>query len=161
MASMSSYPPTGLRRFAYKAPVWLYRANLGFLFGHRYVQLVTTGRKSGWDRDTVLEVVEYHARAGKLVVISGWGGRTDWYRNLKAGPALVLRLGTRRFPSPPHRFLDTGQTAMMLDRYRRAHPWAWRLLARGYEVDRVPTADQLDRAAAQVRGVVFDLPPRG
>jgi hypothetical protein len=49
---------------------------------------------------------------------------------------------------------------MMLDRYRVAHPWAWRVMAPGYGVDRVPTADQLDRAAAQLRGVVFDLPPR-
>lgn len=156
---MSTYPPTGLKRLLYKAPVWLYRARLGFLLGHRFVYLVTKGRRTGLRRETVLEATEYHALAGKLVVIAGWSGRTDWCRNLAAGPAVELRLGARRYPSPPHRFLDTGQTAMMLDRYRQAHPWSWRVMAPGYGLDRVPTADQLDRAAAKLRGIAFDLPP--
>ena len=41
-----------------RAPIWLYRARLGFVMGHRMLLLEHIGRKSGARRYAVLEVVE-------------------------------------------------------------------------------------------------------
>lgn len=153
-------PPTGLRRILLRAPIWAYRARLGFLFGHRLVYLATRGRRSGRRRESVLEVTEFNALAGKLVVMSGWGTKADWYRNLQAAPALELRLAGRRYPAPTHHFLDRDQAALLLDRYRRAHPLSWRQLASSMGLPRTPDTGQLEAAARTLRAVAFDLPKR-
>jgi hypothetical protein len=41
-----------------RAPIWLYRARLGFLFGPRLIMLEHTARKSGARCYVVLEVVD-------------------------------------------------------------------------------------------------------
>jgi hypothetical protein len=42
-----------------RAPVWLYRARLGFVFGSRLLMLEHTGRKTGIRRYVVLETVDH------------------------------------------------------------------------------------------------------
>lgn len=54
-------------RWLVRAPIGLYRAHLGFLFGSRLLMLEHTGRKSGTRRYVVLEVVG-HPRPGTYVV---------------------------------------------------------------------------------------------
>ena len=44
------------RRLA-RAPIWLYRARLGWCLGPRFVLVEHTGRASGKTRQTVLEVI--------------------------------------------------------------------------------------------------------
>jgi hypothetical protein len=41
-----------------RAPIWIYRARLGFLFGSRMLLLEHVGRKSGRRRQAVLEIVD-------------------------------------------------------------------------------------------------------
>jgi hypothetical protein len=60
-----------------RAPIWLYQARLGFLFGSRMLLLEHIGRKTGARRYVVLEVVG-HARPGTYVVVSGFGDRAQW-----------------------------------------------------------------------------------
>jgi len=43
------------------------------------------GRKSGCRRYVVLEVVD-HAAPGSHVMISGFGTRAQWFRNIQANP---------------------------------------------------------------------------
>jgi hypothetical protein len=45
--------------YLFRAPVYLYRWHMGWLFGHRCLLLAHTGRRSGLRRQNVLEVVEY------------------------------------------------------------------------------------------------------
>lgn len=158
--ALSPYPPTGLKRWFFRAPVWIYRARLGFLFGHRMLYLVTRGRRSGLPRETVLEATQYDPIARMVVVVSGWAQRADWYRNLQAGPAIEIRIGGRRFPSPPMRFLDSDQLALLLSIYARSHPWAWRSLAGSLGLPREPTPLLLDVAAGRLRAVAFSLSTR-
>lgn len=44
-------------RWFVRAPIWLFRARLGFLLGSRLLMLEHLGRKSGGRRHVVLEVV--------------------------------------------------------------------------------------------------------
>ena len=97
-----SHKPTGWQRWLLKAPTYLYRARLGFLFGHRFLMIEHRGRNSGNTYRTVIEV------AGRTddewICSSGTGPNADWYRNLQAGgldhpgPSDVHRL---TYPSGP------------------------------------------------------------
>jgi deazaflavin-dependent oxidoreductase (nitroreductase family) len=156
--ALTTYPPTGIKRWVFRAPVWIFRAHFGFVFGHRMVYLVTRGRRSGVRRETVLEATRYNQTAGLVVVISGWGERADWYRNLLSAPALEIRIGGRRYSKPPHRLLDTDQIALLLEDYRRARPWSWRSFGSSMGLPRDPARSQLDDAASRLRAVAFAIP---
>ncbi len=121
--------PTGVFRALLRAPVWLYRARLGFLLGHRFLLITHVGRVSGQRHQTVVEVVRRLDDTGEWVVCSGTGPRADWYRNLQATPAVEIQVGNRAWP-PRQRFLDAQEAAATFHAYERAHPGtARRLLA--------------------------------
>lgn len=60
--------PAGIRRLAYRLPVWLYRAKLSSLLGRQFVLINHTGRTS------------------------------DWYRNMLAHPEASIQLGGPTIP---------------------------------------------------------------
>ena len=105
MPSATSSPATGamaawaaglLRvRWLVRAPIWLYRARLGFLLGSRLLMLEHLGRKSGTRRYVVLEVVA-RPRPGTYVVASGFGTRAQWFRNVRANPHVRVYAGGHR-----------------------------------------------------------------
>src|SRR5262245_27239033 len=57
------------------------------------LELTTTGRKSGQPRTVKIWFV-YDDR---LYVQSGQEGKTDWYRNVLAAPAVMVRIGDREW----------------------------------------------------------------
>lgn len=80
--------PKGLLKLLFKTPILLYRLGLGFLIGRLFMIMTTTGRKSGQPRRTA---IEFHEFEGKPTVMSGWGTKTDWYRNLEANPPATVQ----------------------------------------------------------------------
>jgi deazaflavin-dependent oxidoreductase (nitroreductase family) len=121
--------PAGVLRLLLRSPIWLYRAHLGWLAGHRLLYLAHRGRRSGARREVVAEVVGYDPAAPAATVIAAWGGTPDWYRNLLAAPAIEVRVGTHRWTRPCHRILDGQETLRALRDYQRAHPRVWRRIA--------------------------------
>lgn len=127
--------PTGATRLFVRMPITLYRARLGWLLGQRFLLLEHTGRRSGLLRRTVLEVVARRP-AGGYVVASGFGPRSDWYRNLLAHPDATIQVGLRR--SRVHaRTLTTEEGAETMVDYARRHSAAARRLSAymGFTVD--------------------------
>ncbi|MGH9171039.1 MAG: nitroreductase family deazaflavin-dependent oxidoreductase [Acidimicrobiales bacterium] len=106
-----------LRRIAH-APTALYRWHLGWLLGHRFILLVHAGRRTGLERRTVLEVVRYDATTGEVVVMSGFGRKSDWYRNIQAHPARAVVVGRRSF-APMHRDLTPDEAVEAFADYER------------------------------------------
>jgi deazaflavin-dependent oxidoreductase (nitroreductase family) len=128
--------PSGLRRTAFRIPILLYRARLGGLLGHRFVLIHHTGRRTGLPRQVVVEVVTREPESGAVVVASGFGPASDWYRNLLNTPDAEIELGWRRIPV--HAEPMSGQAAgRTMESYARDHPRAARGLARfmGYGID--------------------------
>lgn len=113
--------PTGLFKSILHAPVWVFRARLGFLMGHRLVMLEHKGRRSGKLRQTPLEVVRRHNDS--YILCSGTGPNADWYRNIKAAPAVALWVGSKRHPVD-QRLLDDSEAATVFAGYEQAHPKA-------------------------------------
>jgi deazaflavin-dependent oxidoreductase (nitroreductase family) len=128
--------PTGASRLAFRSPIYLYRLNLGWLLGHRFLLLVHRGRRSGLLRETVLEVLFHDPATGESVVLSAWGEKADWYRNVEATPALEIRTGGQRYV-PEQRFLAPEENHAVISDYGRRHPLAFRVFARvfGYPLD--------------------------
>jgi deazaflavin-dependent oxidoreductase (nitroreductase family) len=82
-----------LKKFFFKAPIALYRDGPAEIMRWRCVMLMTTiGRKSGLPRTSG---VSFMPLDGRFVVFSGWGVRSDWYRNLLANPDVTIRVGSR------------------------------------------------------------------
>jgi deazaflavin-dependent oxidoreductase (nitroreductase family) len=119
----------------YRAPIWLYRAGLGFLMGDRFLLLNHVGRKSGKPRQAVLEVANYLPERDSYLVACGFGLNSDWYLNVKAQPQVTIQVGRRRIAAQATLLSAEESGAQMADYYRR-HPNAARNLSRllGYAV---------------------------
>jgi deazaflavin-dependent oxidoreductase (nitroreductase family) len=127
--SLGDNPPQGIRRAFARFPLWFYRLRLGFLFGERFLMLTHTGRKSGLQRETVVEVVRHDTLTDSYVIASGWGEKSNWFRNVLQNPRVMIAVGFRRMlPAQAVRLSEQGAKAEFQD-YARRHPRAFRMLA--------------------------------
>lgn len=141
-----------------RLPIWLYRAHLGWLLGDRFLLLIHRGRKSGLTRRTVLEVVRHDKAAGTYIIVSGWGEKADWCRNIQQDPRVRVVVGGHRFPAWAVRLtLDEGEREIA--DYARRHPLAYRQLA-GLLIDHLTGTEQDYRAMATSMPM-FALRPAG
>ena len=111
-----TYPSKGTwNRFLYKIPLIWWRMGLGpllsheFLGGNKMLALTTWGRKSGQPRHTILSLV---AIGDRVYVCSGWGEKSDWYKNILADPKVTVCLGNNAFSARARRVDE-------LDEFRR------------------------------------------
>lgn len=152
--SRISRRPNLLLRFIFKVPRWLYELHLGWLFGHRALLLTHRGRKSGLLHETVLEVIRYDRATQTSVVISAWGERSDWLRNIRQSSALQIETGGHRYV-PEQRILTTDEAVEELERYTVEHSRATKILERvfGFQIS---AGDEQRRVFAEtVRLVAF------
>lgn len=126
--SIVDSPPSKALRFGLRLPIWLYRARLGRLLGDRFLLLTHTGRKSGLARQTVIEVVRHDKVTDIYYVVSGWGEKSDWYRNILKDPTVAIHSGGRKFQSTAE-FIPIENALPILESYKREHPIAFKELS--------------------------------
>lgn len=146
------HPPRGWKAIPWRLPIWIYRLGLGGLLGRRFLLLHHIGRKTGRQRQTVLEVIHYEPQGPTFFVASGFGRRSHWFRNILAHPEVTIQVGRRRYRAVAE-VLAPEQGAEALQAYAQQHPLASRGLARvlGLPVPR----DEADfRRLAQVMPIV-------
>jgi deazaflavin-dependent oxidoreductase (nitroreductase family) len=112
---MATGPGPLLRRL-FRAPIHLYHWRCGWLLGHRCLLLIHTGRRSGRRRETVLEVVDYRQDGPEIVVVSAYGRRADWLRNIEAMQAAEIIIGRDHFAAA-HRFLGETEAIQVIRSY--------------------------------------------
>ena len=83
-------------KWLFKMPILQYKLGMGWMIGKYVLLLTTTGRKSGLPRQTPLEF-EYDKENDRYRIAAGWGGNTDWFKNLKANPKVHVQVGMRKF----------------------------------------------------------------
>lgn len=130
-------PSSGLKRWLFRAPIWLYRIGLGGLMTKRMVLLNHIGRKSGKMRQAVVEVARYDKATDTVYVASGWGKKSDWYRNLLANPEITIQVGWRKMKVTAVPLTPEESGEAMVD-YAHRYPTAARVLSKrllGFEVD--------------------------
>ena len=118
----------------FKAPVWLYRGHLGFLFFGGVIVIVHRGRNSGIRYLTGLELLD--RRDGELFVLSLWGAKSDWYRNIEANGVDELWDGTKR-TGASFRIVASDEAFGILSNTEKAHErlvrFFWPRMYPGYD----------------------------
>ncbi len=123
------YPRRGLWRWLFKTPVWLYRLHLGGGLGRRFLLLEHRGRKSGRRYRTVIEVVKDDPTQEAYYVVSAFGERSDWFRNIRAHPHVTITVGTRRTPARSLVLSPEAGAQILMD-FARRHPKEVEILTR-------------------------------
>jgi len=90
-------PPKGFLLFFFRLPVWLYRIGLGRLMGKRMIYFEHLGRKTGLVHRTVVEVIRHDMEEDTYYVVSGYGEKADWFKNIVRTPQVKAQVGGRRF----------------------------------------------------------------
>jgi deazaflavin-dependent oxidoreductase (nitroreductase family) len=115
--------PKGLSRYLIRLPIWVYQSGLGRLMsGMRLMVLTTWGRQSGLPRHTA---IEYRTHGSKIYVVSAWGRRPNWYRNLIAQPVVRVRLGRQTFSARAQVVEDAGEALRVLYLFRKRAPFIY------------------------------------
>jgi deazaflavin-dependent oxidoreductase (nitroreductase family) len=99
-----------------RAPNPIYAAHAGRLLGHRFLQLPHRGRRPGQSHATVLEVLWWDRHTHEAVVMSGWGRKANWYRNVLASGTANVTIGAERWPARV-RALGPAEAAAVLADY--------------------------------------------
>lgn len=127
-----TYPKRGTtNRLIFKAPLYLWRMGFGRLLGRTMLVLTSRGRNTGRPRHTM---VSYVRVAGREYVLSGWGARTQWFRNLQANPRVTVQTAYATYSANARRVADE-------DEFRAV---ARRLLAGGGDSHFEPWLESLD-----------------
>lgn len=128
-------PLLGLRRKPgrlavafFRLPLKAYQHDAGPAVGRTFVAFTHLGRKTGRPYQTVAMVARYDQPTGEAVIVAGWGPQTDWYRNLKAHPAVQVQLGGQTF-TPAQRFLTDEEAFDVVVQFRREHPYQLRFFS--------------------------------
>ena len=137
----------------FKLPLMLYRAGLGWIFGHRFMLLTHIGRRSGKVRRTVLAVLEFDPDTREVKAMSAWSA-SDWYLNLQAHPAVQVEMGFTRY-TPVQSILTPEEIATLFVNYRRKHPIFSRIVCRipGWRID--SSYEEFVELARTLRGIAF------
>ncbi len=109
--------PGLLLRWLYRGPVFVYRIGLGGLMPGQ-LMLTTAGRTSGRSHRVVVDMW-HDAATDTHYVASGYGERSDWYRNLQANPEVRVRVGTRKFRARASTLPVEEAEELMLGRWRQ------------------------------------------
>lgn len=110
-----------------RAPIWFYRAGVGFLFGSRLLMLEHVGRSSGATRYAVLEVVSRPTKSS-VVIASAVGRKAQWFQNLVAEPQCRVSIGWRRHAEARATVLSPEDAVHFLADYQSQHPEVWERL---------------------------------
>jgi deazaflavin-dependent oxidoreductase (nitroreductase family) len=128
--TLSDYDPSrGLLKLGLRLPIMLYRLHLGWMLGTRFLMLTHYGRKTGLPHQTVVEVVDYDRQSGACVIASGWGKKSDWYRNIMKTPQVFVEISRKKFHGLAHQ-LPPAEAESALLVYARKHPAAFKELYR-------------------------------
>ena len=148
--------PGLLLRSFFRAPVLLYRIGLGGLMPMQLL-LTTVGRKSGQPRRAAVDILGHDAATDTYYVVSAYGARSDWYRNLEANPALRAQVRWHRFPARATTLSDKEAGDLLLDFWRRHRLYArtmFRLIGL-----KLATDEDVLAAAAEMRIVAIQAQP--
>lgn len=112
--------PQGMLKFILRAPMVFHQIGLGWIMRSvRLMALTTRGRKSGKPRHVILE---YRRHGSKLYVISGWGDKPHWVRNLVASPDVTIQVGQQDMSARATVVEDSAEALRALYMFQRTGP---------------------------------------
>jgi len=146
--SIVDRPPSKALRFGLRLPIILYRLRLGWLLGDRLLMLTHTGRKSGLPHQTVIEVVKHDKETNTYYVVSGWGEKADWYRNIQKTPYVTIHVRGRKFQTTAE-FISVEKAIEVVNTYAHVHPIAFNELSVVFFGERMKSVSDAPRRIAE------------
>ena len=107
-----TYPTGGWRKAMFQWPVQLWRLGLGPMIGHQMMLINHTGRKTGQTRRTMTEL---HVIDGHPYAPSGFGRRSQWYRNIEVDPRVTIQTASGAQSVRAVRVTDDDELLAVLD----------------------------------------------
>jgi deazaflavin-dependent oxidoreductase (nitroreductase family) len=146
-----TYPTSGWRIAMFKWPVHLWRLGLGPIIGHNMVLISHTGRKTGLPRRTMTEL---HVLDGHQYAPSGFGRRSQWYRNIEVDPRVTIQTAAGAQSVRAVRVTDDDELLALLD---LSHPIN-RLMTEKFlaSLDIDPTAEDILAKKERIYYLRFD-----
>ena len=128
-------------------------ARLGFagwerLFGLEWMMLITTGRKSGKKRYSMVDVLLYDQGSDTYYIEVGFGKGSDWYQNLQANPLFEAQVRRRRFKATAEE-LSSDRAGDMMVRFVRRRPLYSKSVMKMVGIS-FRTEEELRRVASQM-----------
>lgn len=118
--------PGLIARAIFRIPLPLYQHGLGWVFRHSFLLLDHRGRRSGHVYHAALKVLTYDPATQEAIVVSAWGDKTDWIRNIQAAPALKVTIARESY-IPIQHFLSDAEAFDVVWGFQFLHPWQYRL----------------------------------
>lgn len=112
--------PQGFLRQILRLPILGYRMGLGGLIDAMQIMVLTTrGRSSGLPRHTA---IEYRQHGSKIYLVSVWGDRPQWYRNILKCPEVTIQQGAQVCAATAEQVTNSGEALRVLHLFRRRAP---------------------------------------
>jgi deazaflavin-dependent oxidoreductase (nitroreductase family) len=109
--------PKGFLRWVLVFPLHLYRLGFGEILKFFNIMVLGVwGRNSGTPRYVP---IEFRRHGTKLYVVSGWGERPQWFRNLQANPLATIQVGGQTQRVRAQLVEDRGEALRVLNLFRR------------------------------------------
>jgi deazaflavin-dependent oxidoreductase (nitroreductase family) len=105
--------PGPVFKWLFKMPILQYKLGMGWMIGKYILLLTTTGCKSGRPRQTPLEYL-YDEEQDQYRISAGWGGNTDWYRNVMKNPNVRVQVGHKKFDAIAEKATDEEVAKYMM-----------------------------------------------
>jgi deazaflavin-dependent oxidoreductase (nitroreductase family) len=119
--------PNPLLRFTFRLPPLVYHGPIAaFLASRCVLRLTTTGRKSGLPRTVC---VSFMPLDDHLIIFSGFGIQSNWYRNIRANPEATVQIGRQTMRARAAVVADPARRKELMlrmqQRSRRCGPPTW------------------------------------
>ncbi len=108
--------PSAFRKLFFKGPKYVYWGPMAsFLASRCVMMLTTTGRSSGLPRKTGISFMPVD---DGYVVFTGWGIKSDWYKNLRKNPEVTIQVGQQSMPATAHLVEDPERRKALMQQMK-------------------------------------------
>jgi len=146
--------PEGFIKTLVRLPMIFYQLGLGVLLRPLHMMALTAqGRQSGLPRHTILQ---YRRHGSKLYVISGWGDRPQWVKNIVKNPAVTVQFGQKEWAANASIVSDSAEALRALYMFHRTGGVYEVILANMSNADSLDLR-QLKLVADEFTVIRFDL----
>lgn len=109
--------PEGILRPIVRLPMIFHQLGLGWLLRPMRLMAITTqGRNSGLARHTILE---YRRHGSKLYVVSGWGDKPHWVKNIIKNGAVTIQFDQKELAGNASVVTDSAEALRALYMFQR------------------------------------------
>jgi deazaflavin-dependent oxidoreductase (nitroreductase family) len=140
-------------RLFQRMPLLFWRLGLAWLIGRWMLVLTTVGRKSGLPRQTM---INYYRVAGRKYAYSGFGPRSDWFRNLEADPHVTVQTTDGTQTGLARRVTDPDELVRVMHVLMASYPAAATMLRQNWG-DSPMTDEAIAASIDRFYLVAFDL----